>query len=56
MENLDKYNLIIKDNVKPIEEGSLDIIKRIVIINNKNEFPDEGQVNVLYIYNKQLYI
>ena len=56
MENLDKYNLIIKDTVKPIEEGSLDIIKRIVIINNKNEFPDEGQVNVLYIYNKQLYI
>lgn len=62
VENYDKYNIItIEDNTNIVSSGgdepsTLAPIKRIIFVNSQDEFPVIGKANVLYIYNRNLYI
>lgn len=59
LDNYYKYEIYTKETTKVgvIENGSsLLPIRSIVVIHNSSEFPDVGKENVLYIYNKQLYL
>jgi len=56
LNNYEKYGIIEKEKTLNTITSIYTPIKRIVIINNVDEFPAEGKTDVLYIYDKQLYI
>ena len=60
LENFDKYGIVSLTDGNTISSGgedepsTLTPIRRIVYVTD--EFPTKGQLNVLYVYNKQLYL
>lgn len=62
IDNYDKYNIVSSngDAIKGSGGGDnpspLIPIRKIIFINNVSEFPSVGSVQVLYVFNKQIYI
>lgn len=62
LENYEKYNIFTRKTGDIIVSGgedepsTLSPIKRIVFINNEDEFPAQGREKVLYVYNEDFYI
>ena len=56
LSNFEKYGIINKEQPDIIINSTLTPIKKIMILDDESEFPDEGRTDVLYIYNKELYI
>lgn len=56
LSNFEKYGIINKEQPDIIINSTLTPIKKIMILDDESEFPDEGRTDILYIYNKELYI
>lgn len=60
LENYEKYNIFTREVYQKKIEGSdgdkLKPIRRIIFIENAQDFPPVGEENVLYIYNNDIYV
>ena len=56
LENFKKYGILTEDEQITVIDSSLIPIKKIMILDAQEEFPDEGRSDVLYIFNRELYI